>query len=550
MLINMKKRQILPFAISSLAMLLASCTAPANNQSKGPEGDSSLEPASEPLDGERKILEASIKDPVIELDDTTKVVTNVEGCTFHSDDENIAEVDSKGNITGVEVGMARITVSKPGYFDKVLKVFVDEYDTIDYLVEGFEFGPAIVGVKINLENKVKASDLKGVEFNVKTNNSTRTVESVDLCDAEGFVTKDAESHYIRVSLAISSNGYGANSNCSVFTYNNSTAINNWTPNIRASVELKSGSTLVAGDVTYNDSHPLSISTIRSRIVLSTSEWGEAKSHTANGYTLTYKGFEPDRLREDGVKNPLVIWLHGMGEGGTDPDIALLGNDVTELGNEKIQSHFVEGKQKGAYVLAAQTPTMWMNSGSGSNNGGTGHSIYTKTLKALIDKFIEDNGDIDTNRIFVGGCSNGGYMTMEMAITYGNFFRAFYPCCEAYSDSFVEDSDIEKLKDLPMWFIHAKNDTTVNANNFVIPTYQRLMRAGAKDVHFSFFTDVRGTQGNPAGNSYMGHYSWIYIFRDEVEFDQEDPEDIQAPSDKEVKVNGKAVNLFDWMQAMK
>ena len=102
----------------------------------------------------------------------------------------------------------------------------------------------------------------------------------------------------------------------------------------------------------------------------------------------------------------------------------------------------------------------------------------------------------------------------------------------------------------MWFIHAKNDTTVNANNFVIPTYQRLMRAGAKDVHFSFFTDVRGTQGNPAGNSYMGHYSWIYIFRDEVEFDQEDPEDIQAPSDKEVKVNGKAVNLFDWMQAMK
>ena len=51
--------------------------------------------------------------------------------------------------------------------------------------------------------------------------------------------------------------------------------------------------------------------------------------------------------------------------------------------------------------------------------------------------------------------------------------------------------------------------------------------------------------------YMGHYSWIYIFRDEVEFDQEDPEDIQAPSDKIVRdAQGNPVNLFDWMESMK
>ena len=61
MLINMKKRQILPLAISSLAMLLASCTGPANNQSNASDGGESSEPASEPADGERKVLEASIK---------------------------------------------------------------------------------------------------------------------------------------------------------------------------------------------------------------------------------------------------------------------------------------------------------------------------------------------------------------------------------------------------------------------------------------------------------------------------------------------------------
>ena len=143
------------------------------------------------------------------------------------------------------------------------------------------------------------------------------------------------------------------------------------------------------------------------------------------------------------------------------------------------------------------------------------------------------------------------MTMEMAVTYGNFFRAFYPCCEAYSDSFVTDEDIQKLKDLPMWFIHAANDTTVNPDNFTLATYKRLKDAGAKDVHLSYFVDVRGTDGNPQGNNYQGHYSWIYIFRDEVALDQADYNHIVAPSTEAVKdAQGNTVNLFDWMEAMK
>ena len=543
----MKKKLILPILVSSLLMTLglSACNNASEEQSKEDAVSSEIN-----QDGTMKVLKASIEKPVIEIGKRTKVISEVEGVSYRTSDKEIATVDDKGNIKGVEMGMAYITVSKAGYFDKVLKIFVDEYETVDYLVEGFEYGPAIVGVKANFTGLVKKADLAGVEFNVKTNGSNRTVESVDLCNEEGeIISSLTESHYVRISLVTQSNSWGATGGASVFTYANN--VNNWTDNIRVEVSLKDGSTLKAGDETYNDSHKLLFNMIRSRIVLSTKDWGEAKSHTAEGYTLTYKGYEPDALREDGVKNPLVIWLHGMGEGGTDPDIALLGNDVTELGNPQIQSHFVKGQQKGAYVLAAQTPTMWMNSGTGSNNGGVGHSIYTKTLKSLIDKFIADNGDIDTNRIYVGGCSNGGYMTMEMAITYGNFFRAFYPCCEAYSDSFVEDEDIAKLKDLPIWFIHAANDTTVDATQFVIPTYQRLHRAGAKDLHFSYFTDVRGTQGNEAGNNYMGHYSWIYIFRDEVALDQADPENIAAPSTEAVKdKDGNTVNLFDWMESMK
>ena len=535
----MKKKLLFPILFASL-LTISAC----NNQPGGNTTSSSNEPV---VEAARKILKASLSKDTVEAGFSSKVITDVEGVSYRSDNEDVATVDKDGNITTDEPGMAHITVSKEGYFDRVLKLFVDEYDTIDYLVEGFEFGPAIVGVKLNFPAKVKKADLQGKQFTVKTNKSNRTVTSVDLCDQEGQIITADESNYVRISLEMRYSGWGPADGASCFTYANS--VNNWTNNITAEAQLASGQTLNVGDETYDSS--FKFNAIRSRIVLSTRDWGEAKSHTAEGYTLTYKDYQTDALREDGVLNPLVIWLHGMGEGGTDPDIALLGNDVTALGEEEIQSHFVKGKQKGAYVLAAQTPTYWMNSGTGSINNGVGHSIYTKSLKSLIDKYIADNGDIDTNRIFVGGCSNGGYMTMEMAVTYGNFFRAFYPCCEAYSDSFVEDSDIAKLKDLPIWYIHAANDTTVDATQFVIPTYQRLIRAGAKDVHFSYFTDVRGTQGNPAGNNYMGHYSWIYIFRDEVEFDQEDPENIAAPSNKVVKnASGQAMNLFDWMEDKK
>jgi predicted peptidase len=537
----MKKKLLFPLAVSSFALLVG-LTACGGGHNEGEESKGSSEPGT--VETARKILNASIKKPVIELDQKTKVLCDVEGVTYRTSDANIASIDAQGNIEGINGGMARITVSKEGYFDKVLKVYVDDPLTVDYLVEGYEFGPAICGVKLNLEGKVKATDLANVQFNVKTNNTNRNILSVDLCDPEGEIINATESNYIRFSLEVTSSTYSASGGAQCFSYTN---MNDWMSNIRAEVSIKSG-TLIAGEDSFSN---LTVNRIRSRIVTSTREWGEAKSHTAEGYTLTYKGFEPDRLREDGVLNPLVIWLHGAGEGGTDPDIAILGNDVTELGNPQIQSHFIKGQQKGAYVLAAQTPTMWMNSGSGTNNGGTGHSIYTKTLKSLIDKFIADNGDIDTKRIFVGGCSNGGYMTMEMAVNYGNFFRGFYPCCEAYSDSFVEDSDIAKLKDLPMWFIHAANDRTVNPSNFTLATYQRLINAGAKDIHLSYFTDVRGTQGNPRGNNYDGHWSWIYIFRDEVQYDQADPNNISAPSTVPVKdANGNTVNLFDWMESMK
>lgn len=226
---------------------------------------------------------------------------------------------------------------------------------------------------------------------------------------------------------------------------------------------------------------------------------------------------------------------------------MLGNQVTKLGESTIQNYF-----GGAYVLAVQTPTMWMDDGTGTNNQGLAHSIYTAALKDTIDTYLASNSDIDTSKIYLGGCSNGGYMTMEMAINYPSFFKGYYPVCEAYADSFITDENIATLKDLNIWFTCAATDKTVDPENFTLATYKRLMTAGATKTHLSYFTNVKGHKeesGTTEDNEYDGHWSWIYLFHDEVNKDQTDYTNIAAPSTKDVTLNEKVVGVWEWLASL-
>ncbi|MBQ5426425.1 MAG: prolyl oligopeptidase family serine peptidase, partial [Pseudobutyrivibrio sp.] len=235
-----------------------------------------------------------------------------------------------------------------------------------------------------------------------------------------------------------------------------------------------------------------------------------------GHTLTYGSFKP---AEDGKKHPLVIWLHGAGEGGKLNEIAVLGNEVSALYGDEFQE--VMG---GAYVLTPQTETFWLQyneDGEWGTNPGK-DSIYLKDVKGLIDQYIAENDGIDTNRIYIGGCSNGGFMTMDMILNYPDFFAAAFPICEAYMDSGITDAQLKGIKDLPVWFIYAANDDTVVPDNFEIPTIKRLEAMGA-NVHKSVFDDVHDNSGRFTGDDgkayqYMGHWSWIYFFNNECEED--------------------------------
>lgn len=255
--------------------------------------------------------------------------------------------------------------------------------------------------------------------------------------------------------------------------------------------------------------------------------------TYEGIQLGYAAYQP---KQNGTKRPLLIWLHGYGEGGTDPIIAVSGNKVVNLVSEDIQQYF-----GGCHVLGPQTPTMWMDDGSGQLSM-SGISIYVESLKNLIDEYIAAHDDIDVNRIYIGGCSNGGFMTMKMIIAYPQMFAAAYPICEALLDDCVTESDIERIKNIPIWFTHATNDPIVDVNKFTGATYQRLIKAGAKDVHFSCFpliADQTGKYFNEDGSAYEynGHFSWVPALNNECHLDYDN---------SSVTMDGKSVTLFEWM----
>lgn len=256
------------------------------------------------------------------------------------------------------------------------------------------------------------------------------------------------------------------------------------------------------------------------------EWGETLS-------MKYASYEPI---EDHHKNGLIVWLHGMGEGGEDPYLPLLGNDVTNFASQEYQEFF-----DGAYVLVPQAPTFWLDA-NGESMTRDGSSIYEDQLMALIDEYVNSHEDIDKDRIYIGGCSNGGFMTMRMIIKNPNYFAAAFPICEAYKDRWITVDQIKAIRHIPIWFTQAKEDSLVNPNETTIPTYKRLLKEGA-NVHFTYLEDVTDPTGQyfyPDGvtpYTYDTHFSWVYTLANKVstEFDG-------TP----VQVNGKDVTIMEWL----
>lgn len=242
------------------------------------------------------------------------------------------------------------------------------------------------------------------------------------------------------------------------------------------------------------------------------------------------------------KLPLLIWLHGAGEGGNDTKVAYTGNHVTLLSDAPAQKKLGGA----AWILVPQCPTVWMDDGK-EQLGHSNISIYTKNLKACIDGFIADHADtVDMNRIYISGISNGGFMTMRMIFDYPDFFAAAAPGCQAFFTDNVTDEMIQRIKDIPIWFTHAKEDELVNSRQTSLPIYHRLKNAGGENIHFTYWetvVDPTGLYKDEFGRPkpFFNHGVWILMLNDVI---------CQEMDGSRVIFGGEPVTLLEWLGKQK
>lgn len=264
-------------------------------------------------------------------------------------------------------------------------------------------------------------------------------------------------------------------------------------------------------------------------------WKNHQSQTGR-FQLRYGFYTPSS--EISCPLPLIVWLHGAGEGGTETEIAYTGNKAVEFSSEKIQQYF--GGQ--AWVLVPQCPTVWMDDGK-EQLGQSNISIYTSSLKDCIDEFVnEHSGMVDMSRIYLGGCSNGGFMTLRMAVDYPGFFAAVFPVCEAFYQENITETVVNRLKNTPCWFVHCKGDTLVDPEKTSVPLYLKLCSSGASNVHFTYVESMDSQVSAFWKNVQLpphifDHGVWVDVYNDKCRTDFDG-----SP----VICQGHEVSLLEWL----
>lgn len=236
---------------------------------------------------------------------------------------------------------------------------------------------------------------------------------------------------------------------------------------------------------------------------------------AKGY-LEYRFYTP-AVTQGSL--PLVVWLHGMGEGrpadgdtwreygGVVPDfLRNIGQMIAgELGTAWVKPE--NQASRPCFVLVPQSShTGW-------------HTSDQENLKALIDTLLAENSGIDRNRIYLTGDSMGGMGTLDILQRYPGFFAAAITAPGGsnamhtghdpgdYSVYVAPGSGTSAGKagatGIPIWMVTIEGDFMAGFSSY--PFYAGLKNAGA-NVRWTFYPDVNALTEN-YGNA---HGSWFQV----------------------------------------
>ena len=172
---------------------------------------------------------------------------------------------------------------------------------------------------------------------------------------------------------------------------------------------------------------------------------------SSGKTLRYRLLEPPSGKA-GRKAPLVIFLHGVGERGSD-NRRQLANGVREF--------FLKADHREkfpCFALVPQCPrddfwvkTRWNAESMTQAPKPTG---ATSAVLELAARLIRER-PVDADRVYVMGLSMGGYGTWDLITRKPKLFAAAVPICGG-----GDESKALRAKGVAVWAFHGERDGVV------------------------------------------------------------------------------------------
>lgn len=185
---------------------------------------------------------------------------------------------------------------------------------------------------------------------------------------------------------------------------------------------------------------------------------QAHEYRDGDFTMPYRFFAPENL-EPGKQYPIVIFLHGLGESGTDNAAQVVNNEGAAI--------WVADQQAGGepcFVLAPQCPD------PNEPDPKPGEAPVRWTTPALTGVLavldaLEKEYPIDPARRYVTGLSLGGYGSWMLNAMAPDKFAAVVSCCPAcLAGGGIYQEGIERslpaLLHKPLWMFHAADDGMV------------------------------------------------------------------------------------------
>jgi len=196
----------------------------------------------------------------------------------------------------------------------------------------------------------------------------------------------------------------------------------------------------------------------------------------SGIDIPYRLFVPADY-DPSKEYPLMLWLHGWGERGTD-NSSQLGGPFSDAINSFLSEESL--LRFPCIVVAPQLPyNSWWH--------------YRVEVEALLNQTAVDYS-VDANRRYITGLSWGGMGTWSYVANWPDYWAAAIPIC-GHANTGGAYNLLDEIPDMPIWAFHAANDTVVGVEGTDTAVMEHRRWGG--NAHYTRYASAGHNAWTPA-----------------------------------------------------